>query len=347
MKKIILSVIIVNHNGEKYASRCIRSILNSKTNSFEIIVVDNGSTKSDVEIIKKKFANKVRIVALNKNLGPSSARNEGVKISKGEYLAFLDNDTTVDPMWAIPAVQEFKKNKHLGVIQCKLLFLKNPTKIDYVGEYLGQNGFLVQRSNGDETDEGQYDQKVPLLAAKSAGMFIRKKAFLSAGGFDNDYFIYVEETDLGWRSWLSGYETIFLPSSKVLHEFGTSRVILGKKQQSYNGKFHGSKNYILTLFKNLDTKHLFTIFPLHILLWFGLAGFNILKGEFYNGYWILKGIAWNIIYLFKNYRKRMVVQKSRKISDEKLFSIVMKRKPFAYFLHKATYKHTLGNAESF
>ena len=345
--KIRLSVIIVNHNGAKYAIRCVDSILKAKPQDTEIILVDNGSKKSDLMMIKKRFSKIIQIVTLKMNYGPAYARNQGVKVSSGEYLGFLDNDTEVHQKWAITAIREFDEDNFLGIIQCKLLLLSDHKKIDYVGEYLGQNGFLVQRAKSGESDTGKYDQKVELLAAKSAGMFIRRRAFLEAGGFDNDYFIYVEETDLGWRSWLKGYRTIFLPTSIVYHEFGTSTIILGKKQNTYNAKFHGSKNYILTLLKNLGSKSLFSILPIHVVLWIGLSFFVLFRRDYKSAAWILKGIGWNLLHLGETLQKRRLIQQSRTKSDVELFPIILKKKPFSYFLYKATNKHTVGNAESF
>ncbi len=346
-RKPELSVIIVNYNGYSYASRCVKSVLSSKASSKEIILVDNHSTQSDVSLFKRNFGNKITIVSLKENYGPSKARNEGVKKSRGEYIAFLDNDTQVHPDWSNRAIKEFKSNKNIGIIQCKLLLLKEPTKIDYVGEYLGQNGFLVQRAKGGEIDTGKFNKKVELLAAKSAGMFIRREAFLSAGGFDSDYFIYVEETDLGWRSWLKGYKTVFLPSSIVYHEFGTSTVILSKAQNSYNAKFHGSKNYILTLIKNLSTLSLLKILPLHISLWVGMAVYIFFRGDYKSSIWILKGIGWNVVNLKKSLKKRVKIQKTRIISDKELFPTIMVKMPFTYFMHKVTKRHSVGNAKSF
>ena len=348
MKKLPeLSIIIINYNGSSYATRCIKSVLSSKAKSQEIILVDNNSTQSDVATLKKQFGKKIIILALKKNYGPSRARNEGVKVSHGKYIAFLDNDTQVHPDWANHAIKEFKSNKNIGIIQCKLLLLKEPTKIDYVGEYIGQNGFLVQRAKGGEVDKGNFTKKVDLLAAKSAGMFITKEAFISAGGFDNDYFIYVEETDLGWRSWLKGYRTVFLPSSIVFHEFGTSTVILSKAQNSYNAKFHGSKNYVLTLIKNLGTISLIKILPLHIVLWVGMSAYIFFRGDFKSSLWIVKGLGWNVINLKKSLKKRRKIQKNRVISDNELFPTILVKMPFTYFLHKVTKRHSVGNAKSF
>lgn len=348
MNKPVLSVVIVTYNGYKYSAACIRSILaSSSVRNLEIIIVDNGSPLGDSAKLRSTFGNKITVVPLDKNYGPSKARNEGVRRAKGEYLAFLDNDTLVEKNWAKHAIAEFERDKKLGIIQCKLLLARERKKIDYVGEYIGGNGFLVQRTKTGDLDNGQFDKKVQILAAKSAGMFIRKKAFTAAGGFDDDYFIYVEETDLGWRSWLAGYKSIFVPNSVVYHEFGTSTVILGKTKNNYNAKFHGSKNYILTLYKNLGTASLFRILPLHVFLWFGLSLYALTRGEMKNFLWINKGIWWNVWHIGRSWVKRRALQQRRVISDEDLFKIVMRQRPFSYFLNKATHKHKVGNAESF
>jgi len=348
--KPAFSVVIVNCNGRPYLNRCIKSIVDSNSQDYEIIIVDNGSSEGSVDFIRNTYANlkdKLKLVALAKNYGPARARNEGVKVVTSEYLCFLDNDTEVHPNWAVEAIKEFKKDEKIGIVQCKLLLAQERNKLDYVGEYLGQNGFLVQRAFGGEIDSGQYDKNMEILAAKSAGMFIRKAVFEKIGGFDGDYFMYVEETDLGWRSWLLGYRNIFVYKSVVYHEFGTSSITIGKMKSNYNAKFHGSKNYILTLFKNLETKNLFRILIPHVILWLGLACYNLFRGKISECYWILLGIGWNIGNLPKSIQKRRWVQKARVKGDDQLFKIFMKKMPFWYYLNKATTKMHLGNAESF
>lgn len=351
MEKYKVSAIIVNYDGKEYVDKCVNSIFQSGFDDVEVIVVDNGSVDGSIQFLEQKyhsFGKRLKIVALDKNYGPSYARNEGAKIAEGKYISFLDNDTEVEKKWAETAIAEFESDEKVGIIQCKLILSKERDKLDYVGEYIGQNGFLVQRAQVAEIDHGQYDQKVQILAAKSAGMFIRKDAFEKIGGFDPDYFIYVEETDLGWRCWLAGYKAIFVPESVVYHEFGTSTIILGKNKNNYNAKFHGCKNYILTLSKNLELKNIFKILPIHVFLWAGLGWFALLtKWDYRAFWWIHKAIGWNIINLGKNYQKRIKIQSTRAINDDELFKIVMRRKPFFYYIQKVTGVHKVGNAEGF
>lgn len=350
---IKLSIIIVNHNGSQYLEDCLKSILISKAKNYEIIIADNNSKDKSIENLNKKFRSAmskklIKTLTLNRNYGPSYARNRGVKVAKGKYLAFLDNDTEVDMNWTKAPLNEFSKNRKTGIIQSKMILLdKYKNKIDYIGEYIGTNGFLVQKAKSGEIDRGQYDERTEILAAKSAGMFIRKELFNKIGGFDKDYFMYLEETDLGWRSRLLGYDNIFIPDSIIYHRFGTSTIILGKKRLNFIARFHGTKNYILTLTKNLEFKNLIKILPQHIVLWLGLATYKLIKRQPRESYWIIRGILWNVVNLPETLNKRKIIQKKRTISDEEIFRTCMKKEPFSYYLRKATVKHKFGNAESF
>lgn len=323
-----VSVIIVNYNGKDYLCRCLASVFKNNYKNYEVIVVDNSSTDGSVDYIKKKFAKKLgslRLVELAKNYGPAKARNEGIKLSQGKCLAFLDNDTQVDKNWIIEALRLFRSNEKIGCVQCKLLLLKEKNKFDYAGEYLSPSGFLTQRAKYGEIDKGQYDQQVEILAAKSAGMFIRKDVFEKIGGFDEDYFIYMEETDLGWRSWLAGYKTVFCPHSVVYHEFATSAKVLSKDKHDYNVRFHGAKNYLMTLLKNLSFKQLVLILPKHIAIWLCFAFFLMVRGNFQSAFNILRGIGWNIVNLPKTFSKRKSIQAMRVIPDNLLFPIIVKK----------------------
>lgn len=344
-----LSVIIVNINGSNFLIPLLDSIKNSVTKNYEVIVVDNGSNILEIKKIEQYLLNttKIKLIKLHKNYGPATARNIGVTNSSGRYLSFLDNDTIVDKKWSLEALNYFQKHKKVGIIQCKLLLQSDHSKLDYVGEFLGSNGFLVQECSGGDQDLGQFDKPQRILAAKSAGMFMRRDAFDKAGGFDDDYFIYVEETDLGWRSWLVGYESHFVPTSIVYHHFGTSNIILGKSNTSYLAKFHGPKNYITTLFKNLSTPKLIYILPIHILLWLGLCLYRIAILKPIDAFIMIKGIIVTFINFPTLIYKRKIIQDKRLLSDTYLFKHLVVSRSLWYFINKAIKTTKVGNAQSY
>ncbi|MFA6047631.1 MAG: glycosyltransferase family 2 protein [Parcubacteria group bacterium] len=329
----LVSIIIVNYNGKKYLKSCIDSILKNNYDNWEVVIVDNGSKDGSLEMINDEWGNisNLHLVKLNENKGPAYARNAGAKASRGEIISFLDNDTEVEQGWITKAMKYFKSDLSVGILQCKLLMLEDKKQYDYAGEYLSSLGFLIHRAHYREEDRGQYDNPVEILAAKSAGMFIRRDVFEKIGGFDEDYFIFVEETDLGWRSWLAGYRAIFAYDSIVFHHFSVTKKIVDPKFNNHLVRFHGTKNYILTLYKNLSFKNLIIILLKNIFLWMGLAGYLILRGNFSSSGNILKGIGWNIVNFPRNYRKRKKIQKNRIISDKKLFEkIYRKRSVLSY-----------------
>lgn len=346
-KQPLVSVVIVNYNASKFLLACLNSVFLNRYPNFEVIVVDNGSIDGSVEDVLEAYGNKnnFELIKNKKNLGPSLARNLGVKNAKGKYLAFLDNDTLPQADWLVYLVKAMEENPKIGAVQCKLLLAKNRKHLDYVGDYLSQYGFLVQKCQTEEEDKGQYDSEFEILSAKSAGMGMRKDVFDKIGGFDPDYFIYVEETDLGWRVWLAGYKIIFVPQSVVYHEFGTTTII-NPTLQNYSAKFHGTKNYIMTLTKNLETVNLIKILPVHVFLWICIALWLILKKQYKSGLYVFKGIGWDIIHTPAILRKRKKVQDKRVVSDQQIFPIVFKKVAFSYFYQKFANPQKVGHAKS-
>ncbi len=331
----LFSVVIVNYNGKEHLQRCISSVLNSDYPNLEVILVDNGSTDGSVKLVDDLFGAEPRfnLILSGKNFGPAKARNLGSERAKGDYLAFLDNDTEVDKLWLKAAFVQMSNQPEVGAIQCKLLLMDERDKFDYAGDYLSQFGFLIQRASFGEPDRGQFDNVVEIFGVKSAGMIIRKNVFNLIGGFDEDYFVYMEETDLCWRIWLNGWTIIFSPTSIVYHKFGNITKILSSSK--FLSGYHGTKNYIMTIIKNSGTLNLIKILPLQISLWIGIVVRHIMYKKLDESKWVAKGIFYNLIYFGRIWMKREVIQSSvRKVPDSFLMPRIMKKKSFTYFASK-------------
>jgi GT2 family glycosyltransferase len=334
-KKILVSVVISNFNGERFIKRCLGSIFLEK-GSYEVILVDNGSTDRGQEVVMKNFSEekKLRVIRLNKNLGGAEARNIGVKNSRGKYLFFMDNDTKVAPGWYKKGIKFFEKHKKAGAMQVKILKM-GTDQFDSVGDLFSNFGFLVERMGGVK-DEGQFDKYDRIFALKTAGAWWRREVFDKLDGFDSDYYFYCEDTDLAWRTWLLGYEVYFVPEIVVWHVCGRDKKDFYKKyNRFYQNYYLGSRNTIRTLVKNLGQKRVGWIVFLNTSSWLFLALFLFLKGEIRGAGEIGRGVGWNFLNWPKVLKKRKIIQKERKINDEKLFRLVGVRRGIGYYFGKA------------
>lgn len=333
----LVSIIIVNHNGFAFVDECLRSVLMSLYDNFEVIFVDNGSTDGSLEYVKDTFGDthRIRFVENQRSLGPAVGRNEGAKVSRGKYLIFLDNDTRVDTQWIGELVKVLENDNSIGAAQAKLLRMGIDNLYDCAGDYLGPLGFLIERSRGAK-DAGQFDFIADILSAKSAASIIRKGLFEKIGGFDKDFYMYLEETDLSWRVWLSGFRVVFIPQAVVYHAFNTPKKDFKRYYPKHIVRYYGCRNYITTVIKNLQFKSLVKVLPLHICSWLSIALLFLLKGRAEDSFYIIKGIFWNILNFDIVLRKhRLNNSRIRKVDDTVILNKVMSKESVHEYLRKA------------
>lgn len=339
MANILVSLIIVNRNGIKFIGECLRSIFSGSYADIEVIVVDNDSQDGSAEYIRSNFGAESRLRVLEErgiNLGPAACRNIGAGKAQGKYLVFLDNDTEVEPQAIRELVLPLESDLSIGAAQAKLLRLGSGNFYDCAGDFLGPLGFLIERSMGKQ-DTGQFDFIADILSAKSAASIIRKSLFEKIKGFDSDFFMYLEETDLCWRVWLAGSRVVFIPGSRVYHAFKTPKKDFKKHYSKYVVRFYGCRNYISTLIKNLEFRNLIKILPLHLACWILIALFFMIKLRFNDAFFILKGIGWNIINIGVLLKKRRYInQHIRRWPDREILSRVADKRGLGYYLQKAT-----------
>jgi GT2 family glycosyltransferase len=263
----LVSIIILNYNGMKFADKCLTSVLNTRYHNFEVIFVDNASTDGSLEYAKKRFGKnrRLRFVVNKKNYGFAKGNNIGLRHAKGEYVVFLNIDTEVDPNWLTELVKVMDSDPTVGAAQSKLLTMDDQKRIDACGLTLTPYGFFAERGSG-EVDRGQYDSAVEIFAAKGAAMAVKREVLEKVGPFDEDYFIFAEEVDLCWRIWLAGYRVVLVPKSIVFH-FGAGivKMIWPQKSPPY-----WYRNTLVTFLKNASTKNLLKMLPPLLLI--SLAG---------------------------------------------------------------------------
>jgi GT2 family glycosyltransferase len=319
----LVSIIILNFNGESYIESCLSSVLKTCYPNFEIILVDNNSTDRSMDIVQEKFKGVINlsVVSNNRNVGPAEGYNIGAKHAKGEYLAFLNNDIEVDPNWLSELVKGMENTEGTGAAGCKQLLLRNRSMIDDVGGFIDAYGFVHPRCCHGEIDYGQYDSIETVFRYGETALVVRRDVFEYAGGFDSKYNMWYEDNDLCWRIYLSGYTIISVPSAIIYHVVSGSTGKIPKPQTYY----WNERNRITTLIKNYEFISLIKILPVLLIFEIGLTIIFFFKGNRDYAISIIRALK-DVMFDDDIWDRRRKIQEIRKIPDKLLFKRFVKFK---------------------
>lgn len=323
----VISVVIPSYNGRTYLEGCLSGL--GQVDGTEIVVVDNGSSDGTADMIREHFP-WVRVIRNETNLGFALANNLAARLTRGEWVLFLNNDTVPQPGFLEALKDELQRHPETAVWTSKIRLLSDPKRLDAVDSMLTPTGFFTHIGLY-EVDEGQYDGLKELHFPKGVAFMVRKSLFFDLGGFDETFFCYFEETDFFWRVHLKGHRIGFAPRSIVHHKIGGT-----SSRSTYAWvDFHNFKNRIRTLLKNLEGRTLIWMLPLHLACCFGLIGFHTIFGRFGNAWAILRAMGWNIKVLPQTLRTRRTIQRGRSVSDRALFEKILRPIPFKTFAQYA------------
>jgi GT2 family glycosyltransferase len=215
-----ISVIVVNWNRRDLLRACLLSLARQTASSFEIIVVDNGSTDGSAEMIIQEFQS-VRLIRNPENRGFCVANNQGFAAAHGEFIALLNNDAEAEPLWLEALAKAFCGSAQVGMAASKILVYEDPTRIDKVGHLIYPDGQNRGRGTG-ERDYGQYDRQHETLWPDGCAAMYRKEMLQRIGGFDEDFFAYGDDAELGLRARIAGWQCVYVPDAVVRHRRGST-----------------------------------------------------------------------------------------------------------------------------
>jgi GT2 family glycosyltransferase len=221
LKEPRVSVVIVNWDGKHHLGECLNSLRSQTFRDFEIILVDNGSQDGSPEYVQEHFR-EVKLVALLKNCGFAGGNNAGIRAASGDYIALLNNDTKVDPAWLTNLLKEAEADPSpVGMWASKIVSYDNPGIIDNVGLLMYPDG--LGRGKGRlEVDRGQYDRPGEAFFPSGCAGLYRREMLNEIGLFDEAFFAYADDVDLGLRARLAGWQCVYVPSAKVYHKYSAS-----------------------------------------------------------------------------------------------------------------------------
>lgn len=312
--KPLVSVIIVNWNGEKYLTKCLPSLHKQTYKNIEVLFVDNASQDSSVSYVKKRYPH-FKLILNSKNLGYAEGHETAFKKAKGEFVLLLSMDTILDRHAVTNLVNRMLSDTHIGAVQPKLLMYPQVKLIDSIGSFFDLSGILYHFGREKLHTRKKYNVPMEVFAAKGACLLFRKSSLKKTGMFDNNYFAYFEETDLCHRIWLAGYTIMYEPKAIVWHTGGGA----SKKMVPSYIYFHSYKNRIQTYLKNLSVPYLLRLLPFLFIVYEGATVAYLLKGKPSVAFAIQKSIVWNIMHLPEILKKREHVQKRIRLVTDSSF----------------------------
>ena len=279
----LVSVIVPTYNRAEILCDCIGSIICSTYTNLEIIIVDNKSTDQTVDIVKHRYSNdkRIKILKLKKNRMAAGGRNAGIKVAKGEYMLFVDNDNIVYPDMIELLIREMEKDKNIG--------LTGPISInkfndDRIWLASGDYHFFSSRPKtlyaNKKIEEITLEKRYETCYSPNV-MMASRKAVQAVGGFDRVYYAMYEEADFGYRILQAGFKAYIVTDARTCH-LGTvgageqerlRHLGIGFPERAY----HFAKNRTIFMKKYANWYHMITYYLIFIHVFTFYYSFMALK----------------------------------------------------------------------
>lgn len=245
------SAIVLNFNGGHWVGQAVQSLLDQDQPGLEVLVVDNASTDGSDLSLEGRFGGRIRLLRAPSNLGFGAGNNIGLRAALGRYLLLLNNDAEAHPSMARRLVEAAQSGPRVGMVAAKVLEHARRDTLDNTGHLLYPDG--LNRGRGRlELDRGQYDLCSTALFPSGAAALYRREMLDDVGLFDESFFLYGDDAELGLRGRLAGWECAFAPAAIAYHHYSRSAGAYSSLKA-----FHVERNRVWVLMK---------LFPLRLIL---------------------------------------------------------------------------------
>ena len=257
-----VSVVIPNFNGIAFLDSVLASLEGQTLSNFEVILVDNGSTDGSCSFVTANYP-WVHLIELSENFGFCGAVNAGIRAAKAPYVLLLNNDTEVKEDFVEEMLAAIRRHKNAFSCGARMVQYHDRDRLDDVGNYYCALGWSFARGWGK--DIHAYETEDKIFSACAGAAIYRKKIIEKIGYFDEEHFAYLEDTDIGYRARIYGYENWYAPKAIVYHVgSGTS----GSRYNQFKTRY-SSRNNIYLIYKNMPLLQIILNLP------FLAAGFLI------------------------------------------------------------------------
>ncbi|HUR14156.1 MAG TPA: glycosyltransferase [Mycobacteriales bacterium] len=256
-----VTVVVVNYRGAEDTIACLRAFdeVDWPRDHLQLVCVDNASGDGGAEVIRAALPH-VKVVESPTNTGFAGGCNLGVAHASGEVVAFLNNDARPHRNWVSAAMAVLAQDPTIASVASKVLDWEGE-KVDYVDGSLTWFGMGYKREV-ERFDTGEWDVPKDVLFGTGAAMFVRTEVFRAVGGFDERFFMFYEDVDLGWRLNLLGHRVRYEPLSLAYHRHHVTMKKFGHFRESYLLE----RNALLALYKNYGDEALAKALPAALAL---------------------------------------------------------------------------------
>lgn len=314
------SVIVLNYNGKRFIKSCVDALLKQSFSDFEILFVDNASFDDSIEIVETLYKKQIssgflRVIKNSENYGFAEGNNIGVRLAKGEYIVLLNNDTEVRKDWLLELLKAIETPMHgKPVLSAGAFGWDRGRRAFNESFYFKKRLTMTSNLCGEivsrpQTDSEKKDGRFEIFYAGGLSVIFRKKDFPQP--FDPSYVCYAEDVYLGWWSKLRGGAVVIAPKSRVKHYGGGSWYVGGRITKI--AVFNGSKNQLMNYLIFYEWKNIIRIAPIFFVTQLVHMAQNPRKIPVK-----CKAYFWVLVSLRQIMKKRLAIQKTRRIADREL-----------------------------
>lgn len=212
-----VSAVVLAYKAEPWLRRCVQSLLASEKVTVDVVLVDNGCTTDDVEVLEELPG--VTVVRPGENLGFAGGCNIGADAATGDYLALVNGDAIVEPGTMARLVAK-ASSPEVAIAGASIRLASDPHLLNAGGNPVHVLGLSWAGRLGEPEDRVD---PVPVAVASGACLMLRTSVWRELGGFDSEYFAYHEDTELSIRSWRRGMRVVYVPDAVAVHRYEFSR----------------------------------------------------------------------------------------------------------------------------
>lgn len=216
MPEFLVTVVVPTLAADSRLRDCVQSLARQTRQDFEVLIVDNSGQGL---ARKNAAAPGARVIENPRNLGFGAAINQGVRASSSVYVATLNDDAVAQPRWLEVLVCALERRPDAGMCASQVR-LYGEDRLDSAGMLIARDGSSKQRGHGRLPEDFPVAEEV-LLPSGSAALY-RRSMLEEVGGFDESFFLYCEDTDLGLRARWRGWKCLYAPGALVEHHYSHS-----------------------------------------------------------------------------------------------------------------------------